>query len=104
MKRKAFQIKFYDNDFVSAAFASLNGLNTVLDLTKESEEDILREFKFFIHQFSNINVRFKNQGYHYTAPEYFNKCTIESFHYIPKEWFNSESLVYNIETGEVTIL
>jgi len=101
---KSIQIKFYDNDFVGAAKGALQALNLIIDLTAEPKEFILKEFKFLISYLSNINYRSGKSGYSKVDDKYWNNCEIEFLTYIPKTWFNSESVVYNFETAEIEII
>lgn len=98
---KAIWIKFYDNDFNSAAYGAMRALSMVLDLTTAPEEFILKEFKFLIHHLANIDVRLGKSGYSGVKPEYFDKCTIESLTYVPKGWYNSETILYDFEEMEI---
>jgi hypothetical protein len=92
---KAIRIKFFDNDFCSAALASLEALGWVLDLDNAPNDFILEEFKFLIHRLANIKKRSDKSGHSGVSKEYFDKCTIESLTYIPKEWDNSETVIYD---------
>lgn len=101
---KAIQIKFFDNDFCSAALGAARALVMVVDIVDEPEEVVLEEFKFLIHRLANAGHRVGESGYNEVSAEYFNKCTVERLTYIPKEWFNSESVVYDVEEGKLTLL
>jgi len=101
---KAIQIKFFDNDFCSAAKGAVEALALTLDLTTTPKAFILDEFKSLIFHLANTHYRTGEKGYNEVPAEYWDSCTIKSLDYIPKEWNNSESIVYNFETGEVTIL
>jgi len=101
---KAIQIKFFDNDFCSAALGAAKALVMVVDITTEPEGIVLEEFKFLIHRLANTDNRIGKSGYSETKPEYFDRCTVERLTYIPKEWFNSESVVYDVEEGKLTLL
>ena len=102
---KAIWIKFCDNDFNSAAYGAVRALNMVLDLTTAPEELILKEFKFLIHHLANINYRSGRSGYHEVSKDYFDQhCTIESLTYVPKGWYNSETMVYDFEEMEILSL
>jgi len=98
---KAIWIKFHDNDFNSAAYGAMRALSMVLDLTTAPEEFILKEFKFLIRHLANMNVRLGRAGYSETKPEYFDNCTIESLTYVPKGWYNSETIIYDFEKMEI---
>ncbi len=101
---KTIQITFFDNDFSMAAKSSLESLVYTIDLTKVPIDFILTEFKLLISHMANINYRTGESGYSKTDKDYWDSCTIKLLDYVPKEWNNSESVIYNFETGEVIIL
>ena len=101
---KAVQIKFYDNDFCSAALGTLQALNLLIDLTTAPKAFILDEFKQLISHLANIDYRSGESGYSKVDSDEWDECEIKLLSYIPKDWNNSESVVYNCETGEVTLL
>ena len=101
---KAVRIKFFDNDFCSAALGAAKALTMVLDITTEPEDLVLEEFKFLINHLANINDRLGKSGHGEVSAGYFDKCTVEKLTYVPKEWFNSESVIYDIEEGKLTLL
>ena len=101
---KAVRIKFFDNDFNSAALGAAKALAMVLDVTTAPEEFILSEFKFLIHRLANIHRRSGDSGYAEIESEYFDECTIELLTYVPKGWDNSETVIYDIEEGRLTLL
>lgn len=82
----------------------MEALSLIIDLETASEVFIFNEFKSLIHHLSNVGYRSGKPGYNEVPVEYWDHCTIKTLDYIPKEWNNSESVVYNCETGEVTIL
>lgn len=99
---KAIWIKFCDNDFNSEAYGAMEALSMVLDLTTAPEEFILKEFKFLIHRLANINHRLGESGYSEIDFDYFDQhCTIEPLTYIPKGWYNSETILYDFEKMEI---
>jgi hypothetical protein len=101
---KAVQIKFFDNDFCSAALGAAKALVMVVDITDEPEEVVLEEFKFLIHRLANAGHRVGESGCSEVSAEYFDKCTVEKLTYVPREWSNSESVVYDVEEGKITLL
>ena len=102
---KAIWIKFCDNDFNSAAYGAMRALDMVLDLTTAPEEFILKEFKFLMHHLANIKYRLGKSGHHEVDFDYFDRhCTIESLTYVPKGWYNSETILYDFEKGEILSL
>lgn len=102
---KAIWIKFCDNDFCSQARGAIYALHLVLDLTTAPEEFILKEFKFLMHRLANIKHRMGESGHHEVPEDYFDQhCTIESLTYVPKGWFNSETVVYDFDEGEIHII
>jgi len=101
---KALQIKFYDNDFCYAALGALQALNLLIDLTSDPKDFILKEFKLLMSHLSNVHYRSGKSGYSKVDEDEWDDCEIEMLSYVPKEWFNYESVVYNFETGEVTLL
>ena len=98
---KAIWIKFYDNDFCSAALGAVKALSLVLDLTTAPEEFILKEFKFLIQRLADTKSRLGIGGYTPVTENYFDKCTIESLTYVPKGWYNSETIVYDFDEGTI---
>jgi len=101
---KAIWIKFYDNDFNSDAYGAMEALSMVLDLTTAPEEFILKEFKFLIHHLANMGFRLGELGRNEVKSEYFDKCTIESLTYVPKGWYNSETIVYDFEEMKLALM
>lgn len=101
---KAIRIKFFDNDFCSLARAALKAMTYVLDLDTAPNEFILSEFKFLIHRLANTKTRLGISGYSGVSKNYFDKCTIESLTYIPKEWNNSETVVYSFDELNIYII
>lgn len=102
---KSIWIKFCDNDFCSQALGAVKALDLVLDLTTAPEEFILEEFKFLMHRLANVKHRLGESGYHEVKSDYFDAhCTIESLTYVPKGWYNSETIVYDFEKGEILSL
>jgi len=101
---KTIKITFFDNDFGGAAKGAMEALSYVIDLDETPEDFILKEFKLLIHLLANINYRTGESGYSEVNKSYWDSCTVKILDYIPKEWNNSESVVCNTETGEVTLL
>ena len=111
---KSIQIKFYDNDFRSAAYAAMRALEIVLDLTTEPVDNILTEFKFLIHHLANTQFRLDKQKYPYKPDnqrnprevklEYFDRCTVVALSYVPKGWFNSETILYDFDNLKILML
>jgi len=100
---KAIWIKFGDNDFNSAAYGAMKALAMVLDLTTAPEKFILEEFKFLMHHLANTEYRLGKSGYHEVSKDYFDQhCTIESLTYVPKGWYNSETILYDFEEMEIS--
>ena len=94
---KAIRIKFFDNDFCSQAKAALEAIVWVLDLNTAPNEFILSEFKFLIHRLANIRDRLGMSGHSPVPENYFDSCTIESLTYVPREWNNSETVIYDFD-------
>jgi hypothetical protein len=82
----------------------MDALALIVDLETAPEAFILNEFKSLIHHLANTHFRSGKSGYSEVAKDYWDHCTLKSLDYIPKEWNNSETVVYNCETGEVTII
>jgi len=101
---KTIKITFFDNDFVSQAIGAMEALALIIDIKTASEVFILNEFKLLMHHLSNVNFRSGESGYSEVMKDYWDDCTIKSLDYVPKKWNNAETVVYNCETGEVTLL
>ena len=102
---KSIWIKFGDNDFNSQAYGAMRALDMVIDMTTAPEEFILKEFKFLMHHLANIKYRLGKSGHHEVSKDYFDQhCTIESLTYVPKRWYNSETIVYDFEKAEIVSL
>jgi len=102
--KKVIQIKFFDNDFGSQALGTMRAMALCVDLEKADKKDILREFKNIIHTLANLRKITHDDTWPDVEPEYFDKCKIEILDYLPKEWFNSESVVYDFNDGESHLL
>lgn len=103
-KIKAIRIRFFDNDFCSPAKAALEAIVWVLDLDTAPNEFILNEFKFLIHRLANTKNRLGMNGHSGVSKNYFDKCTIESLTYVPREWDNSETVFYDFDELSVHLI
>jgi len=101
---KTIKITFFDNDFCNQAMGAMKALSLIINLETASEVFVLNEFKSLIHHLSNTNFRSGKSGYSEVTEDYWDRCIIKTLDYIPKEWNNAETVVYNCETGTVELL